>query len=327
MKTIWILAEARNGRILPVAEELAGAARQLASTVEAVGWGGAEAVDFATLGTYDVSRVFRVGDLGDSLVGPRVAAAVGEMLESHPKPDAILVGATYDGRDVAARLSAKIDVPVLTNVIDLNEIDDALVSTHAVFGGTVNATARFTGSGPGIFVVRPKSFERGDTGGAAAEVVDIVAADPGPSDGARVVSRHVLTQDGPSLDSAEVVVAGGRGLGSKENYRLIEELAHLVHGAPGASRAIVDAGWVPYSHQVGQTGKTVKPEVYLAFGISGATQHLVGMKDAKHIIAVDRDPSAPIFRVADLGVVGDLAQVLPKLIEALRARGSHESTN
>lgn len=322
MSTIWILVETREGRVLPFVEELASAARRFASNVEAISWGDDGAANAAPLGLYGVSRVFNIGDLGDSLAGPRVAGAIAELLSLYPSPRAILIGSTYDGRDIAARLSSRIDLPVLTNVTDLNEIDGGLVSTHTAFGGSVNVSARFTAQGPDIFVVRPKSFAREEIGGPPAVLVEIAASDLGAVDAAKVVARHIETQEGPSLDMARVVVSGGRGLGSRENYHLIEELAELVNGAPGASRAIVDAGWVPYSHQVGQTGKTVKPEIYLAFGISGATQHLVGMKDAKHIVAVNKDASAPIFQVADLGVVGDINQVLPKLINALRERGT-----
>ena len=149
----------------------------------------------------------------------------------------------------------------------------------------------------------------------------VAAPDTGATDGARIVARHEEEGTGPKLDEAAVVVSGGRGLGSPENYSLIDELAKLLHGAPGASRAIVDAGWVPYSHQVGQTGKTVKPAVYIACGISGATQHMVGMKSAKNIIAINKDREAPIFAIADLGIVGDVTKVIPRLIEEIKARG------
>ena len=158
------------------------------------------------------------------------------------------------------------------------------------------------------------------SGGGAAAVEDLAAADNGATGAAVVTNRFVEEKTGPSLDDAAVVVAGGRGLGDKDNYALVENLAKQLGAAPGASRAIVDAGWVPYSYQVGQTGKVVKPDVYIAAGISGATQHLVGMKGSKHIIAINKDPEAPIFSVADLGIVGDVNKVLPKLLEALQAR-------
>jgi len=150
--------------------------------------------------------------------------------------------------------------------------------------------------------------------------VPLEVPDTGTTDAARVVGRHEEERTGPKLDEAAVVVSGGRGLGSAENYSLVTELAQLLNGAPGASRAIVDAGWVPYAFQVGQTGKTVKPTLYVACGISGATQHMVGMKTAKNIIAINKDPEAPIFAIADLGVVGDVTKVIPRLIEAIKAR-------
>ncbi len=210
------------------------------------------------------------------LPGVPVAAALAALIEGGNAPDAILMPATYEGRDVAGRLSAKLDRPVLTNVTGLVESDGGLSSQHPVFGGSQIVTARFTGAGPAIFVIRAKSFAAEPSGGAAAAVVAAPVPDVAATNTAKVVERHVEERSGPKLDEAAVVVSGGRGLGEAANYALIEELAKLLHGAAGASRAIVDAGWVPYSHQVGQTGKTVKPTVYMACGISGATQHLVG---------------------------------------------------
>jgi electron transfer flavoprotein alpha subunit len=228
-----------------------------------------------------------------------------------------MLGTTYDGRDIAARLSVAIDRPVITNNIDVELDGDAVVVTEPVFGGTKLVKTKFTAAGPHIALFRPKSFEASEAGGGAAAVAALEVTDAGS---AKVTNSHVEEATGPKLDEANIVVSGGRGLGEATNYEMIETLAKLLKAAPGASRAIVDAGWVPYSYQVGQTGKVVKPTVYIAAGISGATQHLVGMKGSKNIIAINKDPEAPIFSVADLGIVGDVHKVLPKLIEALQAR-------
>jgi electron transfer flavoprotein alpha subunit len=320
MDRIWVLAETGEKGPTPLTLELLTEARKLASTVEAVAWGADTASVAGTLGEYGASRVYDVGDLAGWLPGAFVAAAIAALAEQGDRPDAIFVPASYDGRDVAGRLSARLDRPVLTNITGLDERDGALVTEHPLFGGSQIVHARFTGDGPGIYVVRAKSFAAEPAGGAAAEVVPAPSVDVGPTGAAKIVERHVEEASGPKLDEAAVVVSGGRGLGAPENYALIEELAKLLHGAAGASRAIVDAGWVPYSHQVGQTGKTVKPTLYVACGISGATQHLVGMKGSKNIVAVNKDRDAPIFSVADLGVVGDVHKVLPALIEALKSR-------
>ncbi len=316
---IWVITEVVDGAPTTTSLELVSHARTLADTVEAVVWGdGASAA--GTLGEYGATTVHDVGDLGGALPGAPVAAAIAAAVGSGSGPDAVLIPATYDGRDIAGRLSVKLDRPVLTNVVGLTEADGGLVSQHAIFGGAEILTARFTAEGPAIFVIRAKSFAAEPSGGAAAAVVAAAAPDTGAANAARIVARHVEERTGPKLDEADVVVSGGRGLGEKEQYALIEQLAGLLHGAAGASRAIVDAGWVPYSHQVGQTGKTVKPTVYMACGISGATQHMVGMKNSKNIVAINKDQDAPIFQVADLGIVGDVHKVVPKLIEALQAR-------
>ncbi|HUC03802.1 MAG TPA: electron transfer flavoprotein subunit alpha/FixB family protein [Acidimicrobiales bacterium] len=317
---VWVLAEVGDSGPTPITLELLTEARSLASTVEAVAWGADTASLAGPLGEYGASTVYDVGDLGGALPGAPVSAAMAELIKAGNGPDAILIPATYDGRDVAGRLSAKLDRPVLTNVTGL-VAGESLQSQHPLFGGSHTVTARFTGEGPGIFVIRAKSFAAEPSGGAPAAVTAAPVPELGATNGARIVERHVEERSGPKLDEAAVVVSGGRGLGEAGNYALIEELAKLLKGAAGASRAIVDAGWVPYSHQVGQTGKTVKPTVYVACGISGATQHLVGMKGSKNIVAVNKDAEAPIFSVADLGIVGDVHKVLPALIEALKAKG------
>ncbi len=320
MDRIWVLAETSEQGLTPLTLELLTAARTVAPTVEALAWGPDTASIAGALGEYGASRVYDVGDLAGALPGAPVAAAIAALIGNGERPDAVLLPASYDGRDVAGRLSARLDRPVLTNVTGLVQHDGALLTEHPVFGGAQIVHARFTGEGPGIYVVRAKSFTAEPAGGSAAELVAAPAGDVGPTGAAKIVGRHVEEATGPKLDEAAVVVSGGRGLGSAESYALVEELARLLHGAAGASRAIVDAGWVPYSHQVGQTGKTVKPTVYVACGISGATQHLVGMKGAKNIVAINKDREAPIFSVADLGIVGDVHKVLPALIEALRSR-------
>ncbi len=314
---VWVLAEATEGKPTSVTYELLTKARKMSTAVDAVTWGPDAAAFAADLGRFGAGRVLSVGELGGALPGVPVAAALAAALEGGDKPDAILFPQSYDGRDIAGRLSARLDVGVLTNLVDLS--DDG-TSEHAIFGGSTIVRARFTGPGPCLFLVRPKSFAAEESDGGPPEVVPLQVPDTGPLNAAVIKLRHVEERSGPKLDEAAVVVAGGRGLGDPSRFELIEELARLLRGAPGASRAIVDAGWVPYAYQVGQTGKTVKPTVYIACGISGATQHMVGMKGAKHIIAINKDREAPIFSIADLGVVGDVHKVLPKLIEALRSR-------
>ncbi len=317
---VWVVAESSEGKPQGTTLELLTEARSLGTTVEAFAWGGDAPAIAGELGEYGATKLFDAGDLGDALPGVPVAAAIASLAESE-SPDVILVGATYDGRDIAGRLSAMIDRPVLTNVVGMSVQDGAPVAHHAIFGGTEIVKSRFVGPGPAIFVVRAKSFAAEPSGGGAAEVVTVPVPDTGARNSAKVLARHVEERTGPKLDEADVVVSGGRGLGQADSYSMIEELAKLLHCAPGSSRAIVDAGWVPYAYQVGQTGKTVKPTVYLACGISGATQHMVGMKGSKNIVAINKDQEAPIFSIADLGVVGDVHKVVPKLIEALKARG------
>ena len=318
LSTILVFAEADETGVSGLTLELCTKARELADNVEAFIAGDGDAVA-ADLGAHGVSTVHATGDLGGKLIGVHAAAA----LEAHigaSSPDAVFFGQTTDGRDTAARLAVRLDQPVVTNYVGASLDGETLVVEEPVFGGTQNVFTAFRSSGPALALFRPKSFEAEPSGGGAAAVSAVDQVDPGNSGSAVVTGRHVEERSGPQLDDAAVVVSGGRGLGQADAYVMVDELAGLLNAASGASRAIVDAGWVPYSKQVGQTGKVVKPNVYIACGISGATQHLVGMKGSKNIVAINKDPEAPIFGVADLGIVGDVHKVMPALIEALKSR-------
>ncbi|MEX2655774.1 MAG: electron transfer flavoprotein subunit alpha/FixB family protein [Acidimicrobiia bacterium] len=312
MANVWVFVREQDGGPSTIGLELLTKARTLGDvTAIYVGTGSDES--FAILGDHGASSVFHLAP-GDALVSGPVASALADLAGTH-NPDIILFGQAYDDRDVAGRLAARIGRTVLSNAVDV-ALDDTVEATHEIFGGSQLATSTITGERPYLVVVRPKSFEAASSGGGAPEVTTVDLPDVGSS-AARVTGSHVEEKEGPQLEEAAIIVAGGRGLGSAEKYAMIEAIAKQLGAATGATRAIVDAGWVPYAKQVGQTGKTVKPDVYIAAGISGAMQHLVGMKDAKTIIAINKDPEAPIFSVADLGIVGDVHNVLPKLAEEL----------
>ena len=319
LNNIWVFAQVANGAPTTGTLELLTKARSLGGTLSAFVGGDGAAVA-STLGEYGVTTVYATGDLGGKLPGVAVSSAMKAVIDGGNAPDLVMFPQSYEGRDVVSRLSVKLDRTVLTNNVDIAVDGDSVNVTTPVFGGNVLVTTGFTGSGPHLAAFRPKSFAAESAGGAAAAVVAAPVPELGATGGATVTAVHVEETSGPKIDEANIVVSGGRGLGEAVKYEMIEQLAKLLKGAPGASRAIVDAGWVPYSYQVGQTGKVVKPSVYIAAGISGATQHMVGMKGSKNIIAINKDKEAPIFGIADLGIVGDVHKVLPKLIEALQAR-------
>src|SRR5688572_12511478 len=319
---IWVFAQESNGAATTGSLELLTKARSLTAgggSVTAVVGGDASAIAGA-LGEHGATKVYATGDLSGKLPGVAVSAALKAIIDGGDSPDLIMFPQNYEGRDIVSRLSVKLDRTVITNNVDISVDGDSVTVTTPIFGGNTLVTTKFAGGGPHLAAFRPKSFAAEPGGGAAPDVAAPVP-DLGATGTATVNAVHVEEHSGPKLDEAAIVVSGGRGLGEAEKYAMVEELAKLLKGAPGASRAIVDAGWVPYSYQVGQTGKVVKPTVYIAVGISGATQHLVGMKGSKNIIAINKDAEAPIFGIADLGIVGDVHKVLPKLIEALQSRG------
>ncbi len=323
LNKIWVFAEIAGGKPDAVALELLTKARSLAGTVEAVAFAPDAAAAAAELGAHGATTLFAGTDplWAEVLIGGPAADSLAALVEEH-RPDLLLFGMTYNSRDVAGRLAVKLGVPVITNGLDLSAGDGVVVHS-SVFGGSLNVATRFEAATPAIAIIKPKSFAAEPGGGGPAAVVPVTTPIAEKHRSVRVTERVADVAVGPKLEEAPVVISGGRGLGDQKNFELLEQLAAaLGNAAVGASRAVVDAGWVPYAMQVGQTGKTVKPAVYMAFGISGAMQHTVGMKGAKAIVAVNRDENAPIFKLADLGVVGDALKVLPALTEELRKRRS-----
>ena len=316
LSKVWVYAESEEGNPTSATLELLTKAREVGDTVDAV-YVGDDAADLAaTLGEYGATTVYAASPDGvlNGVVG---AAALGKLV-GEQSPDLVLFAQSYDGRDALAHLSATLDRTVLTNGASVTLDGETVKIGAAIFGGVTLVDTAFQGEKPYLAAIRPKSFPAEPGGGGAAEVVPVEGLDLGRAGEAKVLDHHVEEREGPKLEEATVVVSGGRGIGAAENFEpLVDELAKLLKGASGASRAIVDAGWVPYAKQVGQTGKTVKPKVYIALGISGATQHMVGMKSSDNIIAINKDPEAPIFSVADLGIVGDVHKVVPQIIDAL----------
>ena len=318
---VWVCAELSPGGVTPATFELLTKARSLgAASVEAVclGPGAREAV--ADLGRYGASTVYISTDpaFDELLLGGPAADTLAPLIADRG-PELILFTGSYAGRDVAGRLAVKLDVPVVANGLDLEAVG-AITVTSSIFGATQVVRTEVGDRRPVLALFRPKSFAAEPAGDDAPEIVEVPAVLEDRHRAARVVGRSAEVGEGPKLEEAAVVVSGGRGLQDPRNFELLHRVAELLHGAVGASRAVVDAGWVPYSMQVGQTGKTVKPTVYIACGISGAMQHTVGMKGARSIIAINKDPEAPIFKLADLGVVGDAVKVLNQLVEELGSR-------
>jgi electron transfer flavoprotein alpha subunit len=273
----------------------------------------------ATAGAHGATRVYIVEDaaLAAPLPQPRVDALEAVVRESGAEN--VLLPASVLAADVASGLAARLDAGLNWDLTDLRLEGGELVGTRPALGDTVLVEVGWT-STPRIGLVRSGTFDPVETGGTA-EVLDVAVAFQDFSTRARLVDHLQEEATGPSIEDADVIVAGGRGLGGPEGFSLCEELASALGGAVAATRAVVDAGWYPYSAQVGQTGKTVTPKLYIALGISGAIQHKVGMQGSGTIVAINKDPNAPIFDFADLGVVGDLTQIAPKLTELLRARG------
>jgi electron transfer flavoprotein alpha subunit len=315
MAEILVLVDHVDGEVKKVALELLTLANKLgeASAVW-VGPGADGARD--KLGEYGAAKLYVAADeeLTSYVVAPK--AALLAQLVADKSPAAVLVSATAEGKEIAGRLAVKTGSGVLTDVVD---VTDGFVAEHSIFGGGIIAHAKVK-TGTPIIAVRPNSVApEASPATPGEEAVSVTLSD---ADKATKIVEKVVQEKGerPDLTEAAIVVSGGRGVGGAENFKIIEGLADSLGAAVGASRAATDAGWYPHSFQVGQTGKTVSPQLYVAVGISGAIQHRAGMQTSKTIVAINKDPEAPIFELVDYGVVGDLFQVAPQLTEEINKR-------
>ncbi len=315
MAEILVLAEHSDGEVKKVTYELLTLARRFGEP--AAVWigagaeeGNAKLAEFGAAGVY----VAADGELGDYVVAPKVEVLA--HLIAAKSPAAVLIAATPEGKEIAGRLAVKTGSGALTDAVGL---DEGFVAEQSIFGGAIIVQSRVR-SGVPLITVRPNSTTpEASPGAAAVEQVTVALSDSAKA--AKITERVVAERgDRPDLTEAAIVISGGRGVGNAENFALIEKLADSLGGAVGASRAATDAGWYPHQFQVGQTGKTVSPQVYMAIGISGAIQHRAGMQTAKTIIAVNKDPEAPIFELADFGVIGDLFTVVPQLVQEIEKR-------
>jgi electron transfer flavoprotein alpha subunit len=315
-----VFLEHHEGELLKPSLGVLSKAAELDDDIAGVVLGSGVREVAAKAGAFGASKVYVADkpELEHPLPQPRVDA-LASLLGSQSF-DTVLFGATVLSADVAAGLSARLGAGLNWDLTDLVKENGSLVGKRPALGDSIYVDVGWT-SEPRLALIRAGTFEPKESGGEAqVEEFDVQFEDF--STAATMLEQAHAESEGPSIEDADVIVAGGRGLGSPENFKLVEELAQALGGAVAATRAVVDAGWYPYATQVGQTGKTVSPKLYVACGISGAIQHKVGMQSSGVIVAINKDPNAPIFEFCDLGVVGDLHEIVPKLTELVRARRS-----
>lgn len=326
-KNLWVVVETEEGVAKNVGYELLSVGRTLADKlgqqlVALVMGKNVQAVAQASI-AYGADQVLLVeGDEYETYNTDAATYATVTLIEKY-HPSIVLYGATNNGRDLAPRVACKLETGLTADCteLDIDEETGLLVSTRPTFGGNLMATIMCPDHRPQMSTVRPGVFKKGtpDDSRTGEIIPEDVHIDPSQIR-VHLVERIKEVAEAVNLEEAEIIVSGGRGLKDEKGFEMLRELADLLGGTVGASRAAVDAGWIPHAHQVGQTGKNVSPKLYIAVGISGAIQHLAGMSGADTVVAINKDPDAPIFGVADYAVVGDLFEVVPALIEAIRAK-------
>jgi electron transfer flavoprotein alpha subunit len=320
---IWVVIEHREGEIRKVSLEALGlatrVARERGQQVVAVLLGHDVLELLSRVAAHGADRVIAVADPQlEHYTSDGYTTAVANLARER-KPTLILIGATSSGKDLAGRLAARLDAPLLPDIIELSTDGANFVARRPVNAGKLIATVEAAGATTTLVSIRTKAFDLPQPDATHTAMVENVPFAPPPS-GIRTSVKETIRAEGAKVEltEADVIVSGGRGIKGPENFTILEQLADVLHAAVGASRAVVDAGWRDHSAQVGQTGKVVAPELYIACGISGAIQHLVGMSNSKFVLAINKDRDAPIFRRADFGIAGDLFEVVPALTEALK---------
>ncbi len=322
-KGIWVFAEQRYGKLKTVATELTGKAKELAADlnvqVTAVLLGSDIKHLSKELIAYGADEVLIMEaawlkDFNDHVYGEVMI----DLIKEH-KPEIVLIGATSNGRSLAPHISSTLHTGLTADctVLEIDKKERLLLQTRPAFGGNLMATIVCPGNRPQMATVRPKVFKPIEPDYGRQGKVTLLRTDS-PIEGLVKKIRDIDNKDGLNLADADIIVSVGRGIGSQKNIQLAQELADTLGGVLGASRAVVDSGWMPYSRQVGQTGKTVAPKIYIACGISGAIQHLAGLADIETIVAINNDPDAPIFKVANYAAVGDVKEILPLLTEKIK---------
>ncbi|HFL2521361.1 TPA: electron transfer flavoprotein subunit alpha/FixB family protein [Clostridioides difficile] len=321
---VWVIGEQREGKINPVTIELIGEGRKLADQLGkelAVVIAGYEVEkEVKELLHYSVDKVYYINDpLLTDFTTDGYAISIANLIE-RKKPEVVLVGATSIGRDIAPRIAGKVGTGLTADCtkLEIDSTDNKLLQTRPAFGGNLMATIVCPKNRPQMSTVRPGVMAKAVRNESETGILEVVTPEL-TEKMIRTRLVEILPQEKKSvnLTDARIIVSGGRGLKRAEGFELIKELADKLGAEIGASRAAVDSGWIEHSHQVGQTGTTVRPELYIACGISGAIQHLAGMSDSKYIVAINKDAKAPIFSICDYGIVGDLYEIIPEMIESL----------